>query len=145
MFDPYLARWRLDPDGEPIVTHSSRLPPERSRGAPAMLKVAMEAEEQRGSALMIWWDGDGAARVLARDGNALLLERSTGAQSLTEMATCGNDDEASRILCAVRGKTARAARFTAAAACPVAQMVRGPCAGGADPWRSSAPCIEDGA
>ena len=82
-----------------------------------MLKIATEAEEQRGSDLMIWWDGDGAARVLGRDGNALLLERSTGAQSLTEMAGSGNDDEASRILCAV------AARLHARRDLPPPQLV----------------------
>ena len=66
-----------------------------------MLKVATEAEERRGAESMIWWDGDGAARVLAHDGDALLMERATGEQSLVEMARNGHDDEASRIICAV--------------------------------------------
>ena len=66
-----------------------------------MLKIAREEEERRGGALMAWWDGDGAAKVLARHGEALLLERATGARSLTEMVATGRDDEASRILCDV--------------------------------------------
>ena len=45
MFDPYLRRWDLTPDGEPIVTHSSRLLPVRCNGAPAMLKFTTEPEE----------------------------------------------------------------------------------------------------
>lgn len=53
---------------------------------------------------MVWWNGDGAARVLARDGDAVLLERATGTRSLTQMARDGNDDEASRILCGVAAK-----------------------------------------
>jgi streptomycin 6-kinase len=100
MFEEYLALWDLIPDGEPIVTHSSRLLPVRRHGVPAMLKVAMEAEEKFGGVLMAWWDGQGAARVLAHAGDALLLERAEGRGSLTELARNGRDDEASRIICA---------------------------------------------
>ena len=97
----HLARWDLVPDGEPIRTPSSLLLAVRYNGVPAMLKIAREEEERRGSALMAWWDGDGAAKVPARHGEALLLERATGARSLTEMVATGQDDEASRILCDV--------------------------------------------
>ena len=100
MFDAHLARWGLVPDGEAIVTHSSRLLPVRRGGVPAMLKVAVEAEERAGGRLMIWWDGQGAARVLEHAGDALLLERAPGPGSLAEMVRSGRDDEASRILCA---------------------------------------------
>jgi streptomycin 6-kinase len=99
--DVYLARWGLVPDGEPIRTPSSLLLAVRHNGVPAMLKIAHEEEERRGGALMAWWDGDGAAKVLARHGEALLQVRATGARSLTEMAVTGRDDEASRILCEV--------------------------------------------
>jgi streptomycin 6-kinase len=101
MFDYYLARWGLTPDGEPITTHSSRLLPVRCGEAPAMLKIAVEAEERRGATLMIWWKGEGAAHVLAHDGDALLMERAIGTESLVEMARNGRDDQASRILCEV--------------------------------------------
>jgi streptomycin 6-kinase len=99
--DAWLARWELVPDGEAITTPSSLLLPVRQRGQPAMLKIAREEEERRGGRLMAWWDGDGAARVLAHDDYALLLERATGPRSLTAMVAAGDDDEASRILCAV--------------------------------------------
>jgi streptomycin 6-kinase len=94
----------LIPDGEPIVTHSSRLLPVRRRGEPAMLKVALEAEEKLGATLMAWWDGDGAARVLAHAGDAVLLERAEGTVSLSHLARSGRDDEASRIICGVVAK-----------------------------------------
>lgn len=103
-FDPYLSRWNLVSDGEPIATHSSDLLPVRQNGAPAMLKIAREAEERRGPLLMEWWDGDGAARVLAHDDPALLLERAMGHRSLLAMAHNGQDDAASRILCDVAAK-----------------------------------------
>jgi len=102
MFDDYLARWGLTSDGLPITTPSSfLLPVRRDDGTPAMLKIAVEAEERWGSGLIVWWDGEGAARVLAYEGDALLLERALGKASLVEMARCGRDDEATRIICAV--------------------------------------------
>jgi streptomycin 6-kinase len=101
MFTEYLARWGLTPDGDPIVTHGSRLLPVRQGGVPAMLKVATEAEEKFGGLLMSWWDGEGAARVLAHDGEALLLERAEGKTSLSDMARHGRDEEATRIICDV--------------------------------------------
>lgn len=76
----------------------------RHRGEPAMLKLATEKEERFGGRLMEWWDGDGAARVLARDDDALLLERAEGIASLADMARNGRDDEACRILCAVAAR-----------------------------------------
>ena len=104
MFDDYLDRWNLTPDGAPILTHCSRLLPVRRGGEPAMLKIAMEAEEKLGFILMRRWDGDGAARVLAREGDALLLERAQGNRSLAEMARTGQDEEATRILCRATAK-----------------------------------------
>ena len=100
MFTEYLARWQLTPDGDPIVTHSSTLLPVRQRGVPAMLKVAVEAEEKRGGLLMSWWNGKGAARVLAQGRDALLLERAMGSRSLAEYTRTERDDEATRIICA---------------------------------------------
>lgn len=95
----YLDRWGLVSDGEPITTHASRLLPVRRDGLPAMLKIATEAEERRGAATMVWWGGEGAARVLAHEGDALLMERATGPLSLAAMARGGDDDLATRILC----------------------------------------------
>jgi streptomycin 6-kinase len=99
-FDDYLARWGLTQDGEPITTRSSTLLPVRRDGVPAMLKIAREAEERRGGALLGWWGGVGAVRVLAKEGDALLIERALGGASLVGMARSGRDDEASRVICA---------------------------------------------
>nr|WP_315846605.1 aminoglycoside phosphotransferase family protein [uncultured Achromobacter sp.] len=101
MFDAYLSRWNLVPDGAPIVTHAAQLLPVMRDGAPAMLKVSVEEDERQGGVLMTWWDGQGAARVLAHDDSAILLERATGTRSLAAYARTGRDDEATRILCHV--------------------------------------------
>lgn len=58
-----------------------------------------------------------AARVLARDETALLLERAVGLDSLADMARAGRDDEACRILCAT------AARLHAPRAKPLPELI----------------------
>lgn len=71
------------------------------QGEPAFLKVAMHAEERRGSALVRWWNGEGAVRVLAHSDTAMLLECACGGQSLANLSQTGHDAEASRIICKV--------------------------------------------
>ncbi|WP_226499988.1 aminoglycoside phosphotransferase family protein [Pseudomonas sp. MWU16-30322] len=100
IFAPWLQCWALVPDGEPIITPGSRLLPVHFGDTPAMLKVALDTDEQFGNQLMTWWDGDGAARVLAHHEEGLLLERAMGRRSLMHMALNGEDDEATRIMCA---------------------------------------------
>jgi len=102
-FAPWLLRWALEPEGEPFETGYSKslLMPVRRGGARAMLKLAADAEERRGAVQMAWWAGGGAAPVLEHEGEALLMTRLDGAQSLADMAKTGRDDEASRVLCAV--------------------------------------------
>jgi streptomycin 6-kinase len=99
MFEPWLTKWSLAADGDPVITPSSRLLPVRCDGAAAMLKITDVAEERRGGGLMEWWAGDGAANVLARDDGALLLERAEGTQSLTSLSHDGRDEEACMIIC----------------------------------------------
>ena len=100
----YLDRWRLTEGGPPFHTKSSWFQPVQYRGESAILKIAMTMEECRGARLMVWWDGNGAARVLAQAENALLLEHASGRQSLLEMVRGGQDDEASRIICHVAAR-----------------------------------------
>jgi streptomycin 6-kinase len=100
LFRSYLHQWSLEPDGEPIITPRAHLLPVLRHGEPAMLKVATEAEEKFGGLLMSWWSGDGAARVLAHDDDALLLERATSGRACR--TSCGGqDDDATRITCRV--------------------------------------------
>jgi streptomycin 6-kinase len=101
MFAEYLTRWALTPEGDPIVTRNSRLLTVRQHGVPAMLKIAMDAEEKIGNRLMTWWDGEGSARVLAHSEDAILLERAESGTALVDLAQSGHDDEATRIVCAV--------------------------------------------
>jgi streptomycin 6-kinase len=107
MFTQYIVQWDLIPDGNPIVTHSSRLLPVRQHGVAAMLKIAQGVEERAGGRLMVWWNGVGAARVLAHDGDALLLERAENPHLLVEMSRHGQDDEAARILCSAAARLHR--------------------------------------
>lgn len=97
----YLQRWELVADGDAITTHSSRLLPVRRDGQAAMLKLPSTPDERAGAALMPWWEGNGAARVLEHDEQgALLLERAEDPEELTRVARL-DDDAATRVLCSV--------------------------------------------
>jgi len=99
-FKPWLNRWKLIPDGAPLKTHTSQLLPVRTAtGLPAMLKMTDDKDEQTGNALMAWWEGNGAARVIAHENEAILLARATGPASLSAMSREGQDIEACRIMC----------------------------------------------
>jgi streptomycin 6-kinase len=105
LLTPWLDLWGLTADGAPFTTRfGSHLCPVRRGAELAMLKIASHEEERRGAALMDWWGGEGAARVLARQDDALLMERVSGSRSLATMALAGEDDEATTILCAVAAK-----------------------------------------
>ncbi len=101
MLSEYTRRWGLTVDGPPLTTPGSQLLPVLWRGQRAMLKVAKVPEELPGFDLMAWWNGDGAARVFARQGPALLLERAQSPDALAQLSRSGQDDAACRILCAV--------------------------------------------
>lgn len=100
-FQRAFALWRLTAEGEPIITPSSHLLPVRWQGRAAMLKRALDIDEQGGGQVMNWWCGEGAALVYAYDDDTILMERAEGSRSLMHMALNGEDDEASRIVCDV--------------------------------------------
>ena len=107
MFELYLHRWGLIADGEPVITPTARLLPVLRQETPAMMKLSTQPDQQRGARLMEWWAGEGAARVFARDNDAVLIERATGMRSLADMARSGEDDSACRILCATADRLHR--------------------------------------
>lgn len=100
-FAPWLERWHLVPAGAPSRTRTGRFLAVTFRGEAALLKVVTEPEEKDGSRVLAWWEGEGAARVLARSDDAVVLERALGSGSLTTLAHRGRDAEASTILCRV--------------------------------------------
>jgi streptomycin 6-kinase len=101
MFCKYLKRWNLTADGSPIATPTSALLPVLWGDVPAMLKAALLDEEKIGNQLMIWWKGEGAARVLEHAEDVILMERAEAGVSLVDFAREGRDDEASCTMCAV--------------------------------------------
>jgi streptomycin 6-kinase len=103
-FEAWLKLWDLKVDGEPLSTQTSHLLPVRYKDNPCMLKIALVEEEQIGSQLMAWWNGQGAAKVFLQNENAILMERATGSRSLKEMARSHQDDEATAIICSVVAK-----------------------------------------
>lgn len=124
VFNIHVDRWDLIPDGDPIVTRTSRLLPVLRNGAPAMLKVAAGSEESWGAGLMMWWDGIGAARVIEHADDAILLERATGNRSLANMAHQGADDEATLVICQVVAALHAPRALPAPALIPLADWFR---------------------
>lgn len=101
MFEPYLRSWGLQVDGEAIVTPRARLLPVTRDGELAILKVALYPNEVVGNAVLQWWDGRGAARVLASDGATVLLERAPSSTTLLTLYQEGRDVEAIEIIARV--------------------------------------------
>ncbi|MDO8047658.1 3'-kinase [Janthinobacterium sp. SUN211] len=104
----YLRQWSLSADGLPVHTHAACLLPVLRGGQPAMLKLSTGDDERRAGAVLRWWDGDGAVRVLAAstDDDVLLLERAMGSSSLAALARTGEagDAAATGILCSVASR-----------------------------------------
>lgn len=70
-----LKRWELAEDGAAFQTATSVLQRVRLKEGPrAFVKVALCQEERRGAALLRWWNGEGAVRVLAQHEATVLLE-----------------------------------------------------------------------
>lgn len=101
-FRPWIERWSLTPDGAPFESLGgrSRLLPVLANGEQAMLKLGVSDDERRGSVVMAWWNGEGAAPVLAHDGQAILMRRGEQPEALAELAHT-NDEAATRIICGV--------------------------------------------
>ena len=104
----YLQLWALRADGAPLHTPAACLLPVLYGDQPAMLKLSTGDDERRAGALLRWWDGDGAVRVLAAspDDDVLLLERVISLRSLARLACLdeAGDEAATRILCVVAAR-----------------------------------------
>lgn len=98
-----MVRLGLQLDGAPFTSLSSLNCPVTLGGNPAFLKVTNEPEELAGARALERWGGDGAVHVLARDGNAIVLERA----GRTLRSVVSHDIEATRIICAVADRLHR--------------------------------------
>lgn len=91
------VRLGLQPARTPFRSQSSLLCRGILNGRCALLKVTNEPEELAGAHALERWCGNGAVRVLVRDGNAIVLERV--GHTLRSMAS--DDVHATQVLCAV--------------------------------------------
>jgi len=97
--DHYLRAWGLEPAGQLAETPTSWLLPVRHVEAPAMLKLLKPTSDEHASAALLrYFAGIGAVRLLAADENAVLMERADSDPSLTAIACGGNDEAAAAIL-----------------------------------------------
>jgi streptomycin 6-kinase len=99
--DSLLTRWRLfDPALVAETPTSTVWKVRQPDGQPAALKLLRpgEIEEARGADYLQALGGLGAVQVLARDGNAILMEWCDG-PSLGDLVREGQDTEATEIIC----------------------------------------------
>lgn len=95
----HLDLWRLQPDGIPFDTPQSWLLPVRHLSQPALLKICKASSDERHTAALLdFYAGDGAVRMILAKGPAVLMERACGVRSAWALATEGCDDEAADIL-----------------------------------------------
>jgi streptomycin 6-kinase len=128
----YLARWSLAADGRSLRTRTSWLQPVTCDGGHAMLKVPFAAEERAGMAVLAWYGGIGAARVLRTDSGAVLMERLADDVSLAAIAE-HDDARATEILCAVIAELHRARALAPPRLTPMRQRFRALAAAAARP------------
>jgi streptomycin 6-kinase len=95
--DDLLERWQLTLGEEyPPGAAGRAYRVERADGTPAVLKLIHPHRESEHEAdALERWDGDGAVRLFARDGNAILIERCEPGTPLSRRPT----DEAMDVLC----------------------------------------------
>ncbi len=117
----YLRRWRLRVDGAPIATSGAWLQPVMTAdGLPAMLRLARDCSGiAPAAAALDCWAGDGAVRLLAVDGHALLLERAVPGHTLCELPFEGRDQQATTALCSVAARLHRAGGTNTAGLIPL--------------------------
>ena len=112
-FQPSLERWHLTPDGKPFETVTSFILFVKRHKTACVLKVLKPDSDEKfsGDALQLY-NGQGAVMCLAKDQNALLLQRVQPAPPLTEYSLKGQDDKATLIFCDVLTKLHRAKKQT---------------------------------
>lgn len=102
MFDRYLTSWGLTPDATPFDTLHSWVLHVRADGAPATLKMRKpESDETLTAAMLSYYGGQSAVRLLSAEGDVVLMERACGSRSLWEMTLGDRDGEATGILAEV--------------------------------------------
>ena len=95
----YLAKWKLDADGAPFETPSSRLCFVRRGNTPAVLKLFKPHADEERSAAALKALGGPCVCVLEESGEAVLLERCMPATPLSHLVDAGRDEDATDIIC----------------------------------------------
>lgn len=95
----YARRWEMEFSGRTLETPSSTLAfgTLKSDRTPVVLKlIKPRSDEQNAGRWLDYHAGQGAARLLAHDETALLLEQAIPGSELAELVRAGRDDEATR-------------------------------------------------
>ncbi|MGZ6015745.1 MAG: aminoglycoside phosphotransferase family protein [Phenylobacterium sp.] len=88
----------MTPDDPPKRTPTGLIQFVRRSGARLVLKVIAHDDEAAQAAALAQFSGDGAVRLVATDGPALLIERAIPGGDLVDLVRSGRDDQATAIL-----------------------------------------------
>ncbi|TNE31885.1 MAG: hypothetical protein EP349_03140 [Alphaproteobacteria bacterium] len=103
--ETYLDRWHCHADGDIFFTHSSLLWPVKRGDTALMMKIVKpDDDEAHAAEILEFFDGNGAVRLIEKDGTVQLLERITtddGTSDLEALVLRGDDDAATEIICDV--------------------------------------------
>jgi streptomycin 6-kinase len=106
-----LRAWGLTVDGPERRTFSGTVVFVRRGTERLVLKVPRpDGDEASAAPVLGHFDGRGAARLVAADGPAHLIERAMPGEPLTSLVLAGRDDEATAIVCAVAARLHDAGR-----------------------------------
>jgi streptomycin 6-kinase len=95
-------RWGVTLEGAVRESQTGRVCFGRRGDAAVVLKVPNPDEDEANSlTALLHFGGHGAVRVLEHESGAMLLERAIPGSPLTDLVTCGRDDDATGILCAI--------------------------------------------
>ena len=98
---PHLWRWGLAPEGEPIRSATGVVQFVRRDGEPLALKLVTHEDEAGQADVLARFGGQGAVRLIDRNGPAMLMERAMPGGPLARLVQDGRDDEAVGVVCEV--------------------------------------------
>ena len=95
--EPYLARWKLTPDGPTMRTATALVQLVRRGDQPLVLKLITHADEADQRTVLAHFGAVSCVRLIDWEGQALLMERASPGTPLVQLVREGRDDEATAI------------------------------------------------
>jgi len=100
-FDYFLKRWNVTLESPPLETNTSLVAKVNRHNQSYILKLSLEEGDEQTGAVLRYYDGRGAVRLIQEEGRATLLERALPGTPLSYLLRRGEDDKATFIFCEI--------------------------------------------